>query len=173
MDYSELVKKIPVDHCHVCRAPRNMLWLKDIRVPLPGICAILYKCAKCAYVNTTLTVKFQCDIKPLYAHIEYHLLGKEGDKVYGYTLDGEKHLLTEDYPLFGREFHGVPPRQRDINCPICGAKMKLESWNPFIRITVGTQYRCDVFYRCSNGHTAAFGVHVTPEDFDVLNVRRR
>lgn len=173
MDYSNIVAKIPVDQCHVCGAPKSMLWLKDIRVTSPGECSILYKCARCAYVNTTLPVKFQCDFKPLYAHMEYHVLGREGEKVYGYTLDGQKHLLTEDYPLFGREFHGIPPRQRYIKCPTCGEQMKLESWNPFIRITVGRQYRCDVFYKCPNNHTAAFGVHITPEDFDLLNVSRR
>jgi len=159
------VREIEIN-CPVCGEDRSNIWVKDIRNG-----RLLYKCGNCAYVNTTNPMV----VGGLPSVGEYTNI-VEGDKVVGITFDGKTHVLSSDYPLFGREFHGInlsPQVPRDIKCPVCGGKTKFYRYNPFIRNVRGIkQYRCDVHYMCENNRDIAFGVHITEEDFLALRLHK-
>jgi len=157
----DFLLQIPLSKCLICGEDRSNIWLKEVRRVGNDKYAVLVKCGKCAWVNTTYPIELEYD--DYLPAQEYHLFD------HLYTLDGKEHPKTENYPLFGFDFHGVKIKdgeitvtpRNDIRCLKCGSEMKYLYFQEFYRNTIGKQRRIDVFYKCTFcGETIAFGVHV-------------
>ena len=161
-----------VSKCPICGY--DELWLKEVRREphLDGGggaktgFSVLYKCGRCAYVNTTNKVVVVVDGLYTFPNCSYEhfciepVVVKLGGVVVPY----------KGYSYIGREFWNIPDiRIPDISC-YCGEDLEIKNVNPFIRNEFGgeTQYRCDITCKCKRGHVVAFGVHISKSDFEIL-----
>lgn len=158
-----------VPECPICGC--NKLWLKHITARIVETheteVGVLYKCDKCAYVNTSEYIKV---IVPYIVNTMDYVDFFDEPKLI--DLNGNIYPYT-GYRYIGREFWSVPDIQKPdgIHCK-CGADLEIQSINPFYRTKfVDDQYRCDIICRCKNGHNIAFGVHISREDYEELIVR--
>jgi len=151
-----------ISKCLVCGYPE--LWLKQINSGVNKT-TILYKCGRCAFVNTTTPLEIEYE-RTHYVSYEHFFsrpaLVKLGGEMAEYS--------TVKDNLIGHEFWNIPNvTLPNIKC-FCGAELEITGFNPFYRNNFGgvKNYRCDIHCKCKNGHTLAFGVHVTEEEYEKL-----
>jgi len=171
VDIAKEVKSV-VSRCPVCGY--DVLWLKEVRrEPNLDNCrdaktgfTVLYKCGRCAYVNTTNRVTVVVDGLFTFPNCSYEHFSTEPVMV---KIGGEVVPYT-GYSYIGRDFWNIPDvKLPDIRC-YCGSEVEITNINPFYRNRFGgeDQYRCDITCRCSSGHLLAFGVHISKEDYEKL-----
>ncbi len=160
-----------INKCPVCGCDR--LWLKYITVfnrkDNMSELGILYKCDRCAYVNTdgylNVTVPFIVSAADYTNFFDKPKLVDLRGKIVPYS----------GYRYIGRDFWNIPDirKPEGLKCK-CGADMDIVNYNPFYRTKfVDDQYRCDILCKCEKGHTLAFGVHISKDDYEELVVRLR
>jgi len=164
-----------VGKCPICGY--DELWLKEVRRE-PNLdsgrgaktgFSILYKCGRCAYVNTTNKVVVVVDGSYTFPSCSYEHFSTEPVMI---KIGGEI-VPYSGYSLIGHEFWNIPDiRLPEIAC-FCGSSLEIKNINPFVRGYFGgeTQYRCDITCRCGSGHVVAFGVHISKEDYERLGVK--
>jgi len=175
LEIAEKAKEV-VSKCPICGY--DELWLKEVRREpsmdvgsgdLKTGFSILYKCGRCAYVNTTNKVVVVVNGSYTFPNCSYEHFCVEPVMV---KLGGEI-VPYNGYNYIGREFWNIPDiKLPNIHC-FCGSGLEIKNISPFYRNEFGgdRQFRCDITCKCSSGHIVAFGVHISKEDYERLGVK--
>jgi len=171
---SDVIHRCPICGCET-------LWLKEIRMTdcyyemnrdindghAWSEYSILFKCDRCAYVNTTLPVKVRVSGVYTLTNTSYEHFSPQAELV---MIGGKVFPFTGFRPI-GRKFWNIPHIDLpNITC-YCDKDIEIVNFNPFYRNNFGgmKQYRCDITCRCKSNHILSFGVHITEEDYKILS----
>lgn len=153
----ELLNNMQIKQCPICNC--NKLWFKEYRHISGNTYNVLFKCDRCAYVNTTLpnhsTINISLPHKTkVYDELNIFLRTDGYDKPATYLI-GYSYWFSNDKLI-----------KDTVQCPFCNSPSKIYNINPFVRHP--NDYRVDISCKCKNNHIIAFGVHLSLNSYKTL-----